>query len=257
MRSESSTWANNRRTAVRTELHPAYIIHRRRYRETSLLLECLSADYGRVGVVARGAIGRRKRGGDAIQAFQHYKMSWSGRAELHTLTGLEPVGTALTLVGERLFSGFYVNELIMRLTGRHDPNAGLFAIYEQTLTSLARPAAAIEPILRRFEKSLLETCGYGLELVREVGSGAEIDPSRTYYYVVERGPMPAADGDHGIFVSGQTLLALAGRRDFRAPQLQEAKRLMRFVLRQYIGDRPLASRALFRAPTTAASSGRF
>jgi DNA repair protein RecO (recombination protein O) len=239
---------------VRTELHPAYVLHRRRYRETSLILECLSADYGRVGVVARGAIRPRKRGGDAIQAFHQYKMSWSGRAELHTLTGLEPVGGALNLVGERLFSGFYVNELVMRLTGRHDPNAGLFAIYEQTLTSLARPAAAIEPILRRFEKVLLETCGYGLELVKEVGSGAEIDPSRTYYYVVERGPMPTADGEHGISVSGRTLLALAGSREFRAPQLHEAKQLMRFVLRHYIGDRPLASRALFRSPTNAGSS---
>ncbi len=234
---------------MRTELHPAYVLHRRRYRETSLLLECLSADYGRVGVIARGAARSRKRGGGAIQAFHKYKLSWSGRSELHTLTKLEPVGRALNLTGDRLFSGFYVNELIMRVTGRHDPNPDLFAIYEQTLLSLAESVPSVEPILRRFEKRLLDTCGYGLQLTTAASSGEDIDPSRTYCYVVEQGPMPAEDGNHGVVVSGGSLLALAGGRDFQPSQLVEAKKLMRFVLRHYLGDRPLASRALFRNPS--------
>lgn len=239
---------------MRTELHTAYVLHRRRYSETSLILECLSPDYGRVGVVARGAMRGRKRGGEAMQAFHKYKMSWSGRTELHTLTRLEPFEKALNLTGEHLFSGLYVNELIMRVTGRQDPNPALFGIYDTTLISLAQPAAAVEPILRRFEKGLLDACGYGLELATEAGGGAEIDPSRNYFYVFEQGPMRAPEGGRGIAVSGKTLLALAGSREFRTPQLREAKKLMRFVLQHYIGDRPLASRALFRNPTGAAPS---
>ncbi len=234
---------------MRTDLHPAYVLHRRRYRETSLILECLSADYGRVGVVARGAIRGRKRGGNTMQAFLKYKLSWSGRSDLHTLTKLEPVGRALNLTGERLFSGYYLNELIMRLTGRHDPNPELFAIYEQTLLSLAGPTVPVEPILRQFEKVLLDTCGYGLQLTVAAGSGEDIDPLRNYCYVIEQGPIPAEDGGCGIVVSGEVLLALAGRREFRTPQLLQAKKLMRFVLHHYIGDQPLASRSLFQHPS--------
>jgi len=233
---------------VHTELHPAYVLHRRPYRETSLMLECLSAEYGRVGVVARGALRGRKRGGESMQSFQRYKISWSGRSDLHTLTKLEPAGEALKLAGERLFSGFYANELIMRLTGRHDPNPELFTIYEQTLESLARSAEPIEPILRHFEKILLDACGYGLQLTVEAGNGAEIEPSRDYYYVVEEGPMRGDGGGRGVSVNGETLLALAANDELDGPRLQEAKQLMRFVLHHYIGDRPLASRSLFRNP---------
>lgn len=233
---------------MRTELHPAYVLHRRRYRETSLMIECLSAEHGRVGLVARGAAGGRKRGAEVIQAFHRYQMAWSGRSELHTLTKLEADGRALSLAGERLFSGFYVNELIMRVTGRHDPNPELFSIYEQTLLSLASPTARVEPILRQFEKVLLDTCGYGLQLTAEAGSGAEIEPSRDYYYAVEQGPMRTQGSERSMTVSGETLLALAGSCEFQQRHLREAKKLMRFVLHHYIGDRPLASRSLFRNP---------
>jgi DNA repair protein RecO (recombination protein O) len=238
---------------VHTELHPAYVLHRRRYRETSLMLECLSAEHGRVGIVARGALRARKRGGDSMQPFQKYKIAWFGRSDLHTLTKLEPAANVLKLTGERLFSGFYVNELVMRLTGRHDPNSDLFTIYEQTLQSLARDAVPIEPVLRRFEKRLLDACGYGLQLAVEAENGAEIEASREYHYVVEEGPMRAHDGGRGVTVDGETLLALAANGELHEPQLQQAKKLMRFVLHHYIGDRPLASRALFRNPMGDAS----
>ncbi len=231
---------------MRTELHSTYVLHRRAYRETSLILECITAEYGRIGVVARGAARGRKRGGESMQAFQKYTIAWSGRSDLHTLNKLEAHGANLKLVGDRLFSGFYVNELIMRLTTRHDPNPDLFTVYEQTLLALAKPGVAIEPILRRFEKNLLDACGYGLQLTTDSVTGEEIDPSRDYHYAVEHGPMSTKDEIYGIAVSGRTLLALARDQEFLPPELQEAKKLMRFVLQHYIGDRPLGSRALFR-----------
>mgnify|MGYP001377709063 CR=1 FL=1 len=231
---------------MRTELHSAYVIHRRPYRETSLLLECLSADYGRVGVVARGAARSRNNLRGRVQSFQKYIIAWSGRSELHTLIKLEAMEEPLRLAGEKLFSGFYVNELIMRLTTRHDPNPEVFLAYEQTIRSLAEAMVATETTLRRFEKNLLDACGYGLQLGTEAISGDAIDPQQSYHYVFERGPTPANDAVSGILVSGQTLLALANDNELSELERTEAKKLMRYILHHYIGKRPLASRTLFR-----------
>jgi DNA repair protein RecO (recombination protein O) len=231
---------------MRAELHPAYILHRRRYRETSLLLESISAEHGRVGIIARGAMRARKRGGDPMQAFQPYKLAWSGRAELRSLVKIEPAGRALQLTGERLFSGFYVNELTMRMTTRQDPNPDLYLIYERTLQALALPTTGIEPVLRLFERTLLDACGYGLQLLYDANSGNEIEPDCHYRYLVDEGPVIANDDEHGLIVSGQTLLAIAGRSEFDSRAQMESKKLMRFVLQHYIGTRPLASRSLFR-----------
>lgn len=231
---------------MRTELHSAYVIHRRPYRETSLLLECLSAEYGRVGIVARGAARTRNSGRDPVQSFQKYVIAWSGRSDLHTLIKLEAIDEPLRLAGDKLLSAFYVNELIMRLTARHDPNPEIFLVYEQAVKSLAKSLMATETTLRRFEKHLLDACGYGLQLGTEAISGEEIDPKESYHYVFERGPMRARDGASGLAVSGQTLLALANDQELLDLERNEAKKLMRYVLHHYIGERPLASRTLFR-----------
>ena len=231
---------------MRAELHPAYILHRRRYRETSLLLECFSADFGRVGVIARGAIRARKRGGEPMQSFQPYKLAWAGKGELRSLVKLESAGRALRLTGERLYSGFYVNELTMRMTTRQDPNADLYHVYERTLDELSRSDCGIEPILRIFEKSLLDACGYGLQLTYDTSSAEEINSELCYRYVLDEGPTAVAADEHGIIVSGRTLLAMAGKLDFDSETQTESKMLMRSVLQHYIGPRPLASRSLFR-----------
>ncbi|MFT4562496.1 MAG: DNA repair protein RecO (recombination protein O) [Gammaproteobacteria bacterium] len=227
-------------------LHPSYVLHRRPFRETSLILELWSAEYGRIGVIARGGARGRKRGGGVLQAFQRYQVSWSGRSELRTLVKFEPVGPTLHLAGERLFSGFYVNELTMRMTIRQDPNPELYALYERTLTALNSTTEEIEPILRRFEKSLLDACGYGLQLDCECESGAEIAPEKMYQYGVEQGPRLASDTESGVRITGKTLIALSRMGPFHSVELHEAKKLMRYVLQHYIGDRPLASRTFFR-----------
>ena len=233
-----------------SDLHPSFVLHRRPYRETSLILELWSAEYGRIGVIARGGARGRKRGGGILQAFQQYQVSWTGRSELRTLVKFESVGPTLHLAGERLFSGFYVNELVMRMTTRQDPNPELYAIYARTLNALATTTEGIEPILRRFEKSLLDACGYGLQLHCEGENGAAIDPDKTYRYAIEHGPSLNGDEETGVWVAGKTLLALSGMGEFQSSELHEAKKLMRFVLHHYIGDKPLASRTLFRKTPT-------
>lgn len=227
-------------------LQPAHVLHQRPYRETSLLLEVFSLDHGRVGLVARGA--RRPRSGlrGILQAFRPLLLSWVGRGELMSLTGAEPDGQAAALSGRGLLSGLYVNELLMRLLQRSDPHGGLYGSYRAALAGLAA-AGREERVLRVFEKRLLEAIGYGLVLTTDAGSGAPVKPDGRYRYQIEHGPVVDTSGrGTGIPISGQTLLALAEERLDSPGGLREAKSLMRHVLRVYLGDRPLASRELFK-----------
>jgi DNA repair protein RecO (recombination protein O) len=235
---------------MRVELHPAYLLHKRRYRESSLLLEVLSSVYGRVGLIARGALGGRGPLGAVLEPFRPLYVGWSGRSELATLTRAETAGKPLPLNGRELFSGFYINEVMMRAVARDDPNVALYQAYERALTALASGSCA-EAVLRQFEKSLLDAIGYAMNLTEEVDSVNRVRPDQSYCYYVGRGPARSAEGGRHVPVRGATLLALAGEHPFDESLLREAKTLMRFVLKHYIGDRPLAARALFTKSRTA------
>ncbi len=223
--------------------HPAFVLHRRAYSNTSLLLECLTAANGRFPVIARGVRARSPGGAGLLQPFVPLLIGWSGRGEVKTLTSFEINGATIDLEGRALYCGFYVNEVLMRLLERHDPHEALFGLYRETLAGLAADNE-IERILRRFERLLLTELGYGLLLERDAESGAHIDPDRRYHYELERGPLPvrAASADT---VKGSTLLALAQDRRLDGEERKEARRLMRRVLAHYLGDRPLKSRELF------------
>lgn len=230
---------------MRAELCPAYILHRQPYRETSLLLEAFSLAAGRIGLVARGA--RRGKGG-LLQPFVPLLLSWSGRGELATLTGAEGRGGLVPLTGAALLSAFYLNELLLRLLPRHDPHEELFHAYELALQRLAAVPQQPEWTLRLFEKTLLQELGYGLRLEHEAHSASAIQAERRYCYHVQQGPL-CVDGNEqqsGPVLHGATLLALAAERGADERVLAEAKTLMRTILAQYLGTRPLRSRELFR-----------
>ncbi len=110
---------------VQVMLEPAYVLHHRPYRDSSLILDVLSAAYGRVALVARGARRPKSRLHGVLQPFQPLLASWSLRGEMGTLTAAEArAGGGLR--GRALISGFYVNELLLRLLHRHDPHPQLF-----------------------------------------------------------------------------------------------------------------------------------
>ena len=230
----------------RVALQPAFLLHRKPYRDTSLLIEAFSAEHGRLGLVARGARGRRGGMQGLLQPFQALLISWSGRGELMTLTGAEPQGAPLALRGDAVISGFYLNELLIRLLPRHDPHPELYQRYAATVKRLA----AIGPDewgLRLFERDLLQELGYGLLLTHEGGSGEMIEPEVRYCYHPEFGPQRMGYEDEPcLSIHGASLLALeqGGEADIRSRG--EAKRLMRMILSRYLGPRPLASRELFR-----------
>lgn len=241
---------------MRVELEPAFVLHTRPYRETSLIVEAFGRDAGRLGLVAKGARRPKSALRGTLQPFRPLLLSWSGRGDLGLLTGAEADGFVHPPAGEALFSGLYMNELLIRLMHRHDPHPELFHYYREALVALGfgRPT---EPVLRVFEKHLLESIGYGLVLDRDIDSGEPILGEAQYRYDPDRGPTSRAPAEvGGVPVAGATLLALAADRLDSDRALEESKHLMRTVLGRYLGDRPLATRSLFRARPRQRLDGR-
>ena len=232
---------------MRIPLHPCFILHQRSYRETSLLLEVFSREHGRVGLIARGAKRKRAIPQGILQPYRRLLIAWSGKGELFTLTAIEPDFPSITLRSEQIMTGFYLNELILRLLHRHESHSDLFDAYEGALTRLG-VGNSEQSILRIFEKNLLQSLGYGLVLDHDVQSGSPIDISQDYYYQFDLGPLASkpSTSEH-IKISGLTLQALQKDCLEDAASLREAKHLMRCILRRHLGGKPLASRELYEA----------
>jgi DNA repair protein RecO (recombination protein O) len=229
---------------MRVLLQPAFVLHRRPYRDTSLLLEVFGQDQGRLGLVARGAAAPRSRLKGLLQPFAPLLLSWSGAGELATLTAAEEGGRPIPLPPYRVLAGLYVNELLLRLLPRLDPHPGLFAAYETLLAELVA-APGEEPPLRRFEKRLLDELGYGLTLDCEAASGAPIVAEEQYCYVLDRGPL-AGQAGAGVPISGRGLLALRDGMLTDPAVLKEVKRLTRAALAEQLRGRVLKTRELYR-----------
>jgi DNA repair protein RecO (recombination protein O) len=235
----------------RVVLQPCFVLHSRPFRETSQLLELLTRDLGRVGVLARGSR-RAGRGSPASQAFHPLAVSWSGRGELPTVTAVEADGRPFLFRGSKIAGALYLNELTMRLLHRGDPHPEIYTAYHQALERLAVPDST-EQVYRVFEKRLLESLGYALELVREAATGKPVDAASRYRYQLGHGPVAiggddvaAASSSGEPTVRGHTLLALNDEALVDEGDLAEAKRLMRFVINAQLEGRPLETRQLFR-----------
>ncbi|HEC18091.1 MAG TPA: DNA repair protein RecO [Gammaproteobacteria bacterium] len=252
----------------RVLLQPAYVLHQRAYRDTSAIIELFTPEHGRIGVVAKGVRGAKPRWRGLLQSFQPLLVSFNLRGELGLLTAAEAQGGALTLQPRLLASGFYLNEILLRLLQRHDAQLELFDGYDSALRELAQlrddQPQCLENILRRFELRLLAALGYGLVLDHDVQSGMAVQAAADYVYFLEHGPVRVDDAagqisahglggqqaaQTGIRVSGDTLLALQADRLNSAEQRREAKQLLRAALGQHLGPKPLQSRQLLRQGT--------
>ncbi len=231
---------------MRVMQQPAFVLHRHHYGESSLLLEIFTRDFGRLGVIAKGARRATSEYRSILNPFQPLLVNWAGKGDLATLTRAEAESQAYVLAGKRLFCGFYINELILRLLYRHDPHERLFIIYKTALCGLQEDAAC-EAVLRIFEKRLLAELGYGLVLDYEIECRAPIVPGAAYLYILNRGPVILRDaGTHGVKLRGASLLALANETLTDSLVLQETKALLRAALAQYMGGKPLKTRQLFQ-----------
>ena len=239
---------------TRATLEPAWILHQHPYRDSSLLLEVFSREYGRIGLIARGARSARSRWQNQLQMLRPVALSWTLRGELGTLTGVESRGALGVFPGRQVLCACYLNELLLRLMTRHDPHPDIFAAYEQALLMLGDNE---EQALRVFEKRLLQSLGYGLLLDHEFDSGTPVQEDGLYEYYLERGPLRRQQHSHeGIFLQGSSLLSLH-REDLQQPQAcREVKRLMRAALALYLGARPLRTREVLRQLSVMSRAGQ-
>ena len=232
----------------RVSLQPAYVLHRRPYRETSLLIELFTPEFGRFTAIARGVRKSRSPWAGLLQPFVPLLVSWVGKGELMTLSQAEAGGVASNLQGECLFAGLYLNELLMYLLQKWDAHQGLFVAYQQTITAL-QAGKLEQKVLRSFEKYFLEELGYGLLPKSDVSLHNRFSPDQFYRFLPEQGFVlysPAGDERQpdNVF-SGKNLIAIAKENWQDEACLLDAKRLMRFVFAPLLGAKTIYSRQLF------------
>lgn len=230
----------------RVDQQPAFVLHAHPWRETSLIIELLARDHGRVALVAKGARRPLSALRGVLMAFQPLLVDWSGSGEVKTLVRAEWQGGQPLLTGRALLCGYYLNELLIRLTAREDAHPQLFEAYAGALLELTR-GRVHAPVLRRFELALLHELGYGLALEREAESGAPLDVGARYAYIIEKGPVLAGHDDAGgePTFSGRVLLDMAEGSFERPETLAHSKVLLRRLINHYLGGQPLQSRRIF------------
>lgn len=242
---------------MRVELQPAYVLHARDYRDTSLIVDLITPDYGRLAVVARGARGRKGKSGvkQLLAPFQPLLISFQGKGDLKTMTAVEPAATTRFLTGKLLYSALYLNELMIRLLLPMDSHPVLYDAYQKTINILADKSSNevdLEPVLRQFELSLLEELGYGLCFDVDVETSLAIEGQSLYCYIPESGFIccdePVNGQYQGLVIKGEVLQAIA-ELDFSNIEVRRAaKQLTRLALTPLLGNKPLKSRELFRTP---------
>lgn len=231
----------------RVLLHPAYLLHHRPYRDTSRILDLYTREHGRITVFARGARSAKSALSPVLQPFNRLLVSWTVGRDAGQLIGAEFDGAPLSLPPARLMSGFYVNELLLKLLTGHDAHPVLFDWYAVTVESL-KGEDAEGRTLRIFEKRLLQELGYGLSLTHEAEGGHAIQAERQYRYVFEHGPVPVSEvvdaESHPSYYSGASLLSLAREILDDPVSRNDARRLLRGALERLLDGRGLNSREI-------------
>ncbi len=227
---------------MRVELQQAYVLHARPFKDTSLILDCLTEDYGRVAVLSKGARSAKSRQRQLCQPFTPISISWQGKGDLKTLIGIEARALPLSLAGNYLYSGLYLNELLTRLLPERDPYPDTYLRYHLALEQLAADMV-LEPVLRQFELGLLSDMGYAVNLESDL-RGVPLVETSDYLWRDHHGwVLVEQEGICGF--KGASLLSI-GRNDWSlAETRQQAKALTRMLLKPLLGSRPLNSSKLF------------
>ncbi|MDE0755159.1 MAG: DNA repair protein RecO [Woeseiaceae bacterium] len=225
----------------RVQNQPAWLLHHRPFRDTSRILDIISRDYGRLSLVARGSRSANSKLKGYLRPFLPVQMSWFIRSDLGTLTGAEMNGAPISLSGDALLSAYYINELLLNLLHKHDPQTDIFSAYQNTIETLNREAD-VAAVLRRFEMELLRLLGYGLNLDHDTESDAELDANRRYEYRIELGPVPVTGGEGPMIFTGTELIAIREQAFSDPLVLKNANRLLRQVIAWHLNGKELKSR---------------
>jgi DNA repair protein RecO (recombination protein O) len=243
--------------AARGTALAAYVLHHYDWSESSLILDLFTREQGRIAVAAKGAKRPFSQLRGVLLPFQRLQVSLGRQPpgddtrEVHTLRGADWAGGHPMLSGAALFSGFYLNELLMKLLARHDPHAALFDAYAGTVAALAHGGddAATQAALRAFELVLLREIGLLPDLGTESASHRPVRADRRYLVLADAGVVETADENEAT-VDGATLGALerALRTDLTSLQqvaagaLAELRPLLRAQLHYHLGTSQLRTR---------------
>lgn len=221
----------------------AYVLHTRPYRDTSLIVDVLTESYGRIALVAKSARGPKSRFRGQLAPMTPLLLSWTGLTALKTLTAIDAIGLPVQLKGDSLWACFYAHELMLRLLAQDDEHPRLFDSYVALLAGLQQPGCY--SALRYFELSLLAELGYAPTL-HETAAGHALIADQSYRYVLDHGLVAAGQAEQdGLVFLGGDLLALYRQALTTDSELVTAKRLLRYVLSQQIGPKPLKTRQLW------------
>lgn len=244
----------------RVELAPFYVLHHRPWRDTSRMLDIFARDQGRLTLFARGVRGPKSRSASLLQPFKLLLGSWTGSGDAGQLNQVEAAGLApetavtdsivtteqLQLPAASLISAWYLNELLLKLTVRNDPQPLVFDLYHSTVERL-RGGAQVAQVLRRFEREFLELLGYGVEFGREARDGEALRDDAYYHFHPDLGFIEVTGEVPTAAFSGQYLRAIA-LDDYRDPAaLEAARRILRMALDRALEGRDLSTRAVARA----------
>ena len=236
----------------RINLQPSYILKGSSYRETSMIYEVITANYGRVSLVHKGA--RTAKKNHVLQPFTPLLISWLGKGTLHMLTYAENTSHSLLEEPEKMIIGIYLNELLMHLVPKEVPSDEIFRLYNFTISNIASQVA-VEKELRIFEIELLKLTGHGMQLKVTAQDGKPIEPDAYYLYELEKGPTATSSEPKAWnIVAGKTLLALAGDHEFDNTTYAESRKLMKRIIDYHIAPKKVNTRAIMKFLSNTESS---
>lgn len=222
----------------------AFVLHSRPYSESSLLVELFVEQSGLITLMAKGARRKRSSQKGTLQPFTPLIVQYSGQGSVKTLKQVEAISLALPLIGNALYSAFYLNELTHRVLVPETESSVLFQNYLQALQQLARQLPP-EHVLRCFELSVLDSLGYPVDFLHCYATGDDVIDTMSYQYHSEKGFMASLLINHTSF-SGKALKAFVSRDFSDSAVLAAAKRFTRMALKPYVGVKPFKSRELFK-----------
>lgn len=234
---------------------PAWLLHHRPFRDTSRILDVLTRQHGRVSLVARGSRSAKSRLRGILRPFMPLAVSWFSRSDMGTLTGAEIGGAPVSLGGDALLSGYYLNELLINLLHRHDPQPEIFDAYAATVRGLAS-GERIAAQLRQFEMEFLRLLGYALNLSVDSETGLPLEANRRYEYRAELGPVAAGEREGAMMFTGSELESIDRRAFAGNDVLEGANRLLRGVIAYHLNGKELKSRKVLREIRKASAGER-
>ena len=228
---------------MRNEILHGYLIHHRKYRERSHIVHLFTQEHGRVDGVLRQT---------PPPQYQPICLQASGKSELKNFSKLEIVNQPVFFFGDAFFSGFYLNEVVLRLCPAEVEMPQTFVLYHQTLQQLQllaqqeNPNLFLRQILRQFEHALLEELGYALDFTTDAQQ-QDIQAAQHYLFQLNDGFIPTVQQSRAT-LTGEQILSMRDYekgRDFNREQLQLLAQLYRQMISSLLGDRPLKSRQLW------------